>query len=318
MKTKTGIQHLSPYHREPTRQDVERLAPLIGLFLSIDGTPRGDVAIALPKNSTRDVDFSAMGSPRDVIETDKALASHSMIGRMGASFISLGDPGVGFETHFPSVDLSKVAGWGIASSVDGATPLTLGKPNRVAGQVIASTLLFKQAPLMAALLLERQIHAAIAGAIDLAAFHGSGTSPEPLGLTLNSEVNSTDGPVTLSLIAAAEKAIAAGYCETMPVGLIAAGDVRETLRTSFVNGTGSASIWDSLNDIEKSSSPHLASGTTVIGDWSQMLVCQWGMLNLSVNPYHFETTSKVKVIVETFADVIPLRPGAFEVIQPAA
>jgi hypothetical protein len=112
--------------------------------------------------------------------------------------------------------------------------------------------------------------------------------------------------------------ISAAYCETMPVGLIAAPDVRETLRTSFVNGTGSAAIWDTMPDIEKTSSPHLAAATSIIADWSQLLVCQWGKLNLSVNPYTFDVDGKVKIIVETFADIVPLRPGAFQVIKPAA
>jgi hypothetical protein len=318
MKPKVTIAHLSPFHKQPTKADVERLAPLIGMMRT-PGVLNG--ACSLQLDNTRALNYQGMANTPEVVETEAGIAAFSVIGRMGAAFIHLGDP-VYFATEaenavMPVTDLSKPAGWGTAVDVCGDSAVKSGGPKRVAGQIFVSKMLFRLAPIAAALYVERQIHAAISGAIDKAAFSGSGVGMEPLGLTLNPAVNSTAGPVTLAKIAAAEKAIGAGYCETMPVGLIGAPDVRETLRTSFVNGTGSASIWDSLTDIEKTASSHLATGVSILGDWSNMTVLQWGGLDLSLNPYTNDTEGKIKMLIEAWVDIVPLRPGAFEVIQPA-
>ena len=60
--------------------------------------------------------------------------------------------------------------------------------------------------------------------------------------------------------------------------------------------------------------PILSSGTLfplIYGDWSQMVIGQWGSINVKVNPYSADLSDSVRLVLNTHADMKIANPKAF-------
>ncbi len=303
--------HLEPQFM-PSSADANRLWDMIALMSK--PTPGGSCKVPLPR-SNRVMDTSGLPTAREALLMPPGITANSAIARAGASLIQLSP--VHNEIQFSAVDLSKVGGWTTPADVSPATPAHVAKPTYLSAFINVSLMLWKTAPILAAALMEAQLHAAIGAAIDKAALVGTGTG-EPLGLIANGDVSSTEAAITLAAIAAKEKAIGEAYCETSPLGLIVSPSARETMRTTFENGTGSASVWNALADMNRQTSPHCPDETVVIGDFSQIMVTLWGDINIQTNPYTLDATGMIRVMIEVNSDIQILRNGAFGVVKPAA
>jgi hypothetical protein len=301
--------HLEPQFM-PSRADANRLWDMINLMSQ--PTPGGSCKVPLP-SSTRVLNTSGLPTAREALVMPPGITANSAIARAGASLIQLSP--VHNEIQLSSPDLSKIAGWTTPADVSPATPSQVAKPKYLSAYINVSSALWKTAPILAAALMEAQLHAAIGAAIDKAALVGTGTG-QPLGLIANTNVPSTVSAITLAAIATKEKTIGEAYCETSPLGLIVSPSARNTMRTTYENGAGSASVWNALADMNRQTTPHCPASTVVIGDFSQMFVAMWGDINIQTNPYT-AASGMIRVMIEVNADIQILRSGAFGVIKPA-
>lgn len=54
------------------------------------------------------------------------------------------------------------------------------------------------------------------------------------------------------------------------------------------------------------------SGENVIfGNWANLMICQWGALDLTVDPYTLADKGKVRLVINTYWDGAPIKQGSF-------
>lgn len=144
----------------------------------------------------------------------------------------------------------------------------------------------------------------LALAVDLAAFHGSGGSGQPQGVVGSSGV----GAVTATTIdmakamefltdVAAGNALAANcaFVTTPAVAAICASRVKFS-STASPMWVGNILETSDMMGFRGFSSNQITAGYMIFGDWSQLIIGEWGGLELVVDPY---TQSKLGIIQVT-------------------
>ncbi len=130
-------------------------------------------------------------------------------------------------------------------------------------------------------------------AIDVGALRGSGASGEPQGIVGTSGVGSVTGT---SLAAAGilefQSDVAAGNLLTETCGYVTTPAVAALLMARpELPSTGTTRLWQGnmregrLFDFRAMSSNQMSSATMLFGDFSQVVIGEWGVLEVEVNPY---------------------------------
>ena len=160
-------------------------------------------------------------------------------------------------------------------------------------------------------------------ALDLAAVHGSGVDNEPLGLYHIDDVAEVDfaGPPTFEKAVEMESAVALSDGETDPetAGYLTTPEVRE--RAKLTEEFTGARLWQdgTMNDHRAEAtnqlSKELGAGgdehAMVYGIWSELVVGEWGAIEVLANPYTLAAKGLVLVTGFYLADVAPRHPESF-------
>jgi HK97 family phage major capsid protein len=129
-------------------------------------------------------------------------------------------------------------------------------------------------------------------AVDVGVIRGSGSSGEPTGIVNTGSIGTVSG-TTFGYAAILEfqtdvaganvVPAAGGYVTTPSVAALAMARQRfSSTDTPLWQGN----IWDGqMAGFPAMSSNQMASGTMLFGDWSQVVVGEWGVLEVEVNPY---------------------------------
>jgi HK97 family phage major capsid protein len=190
--------------------------------------------------------------------------------------------------------------------------------------VFSRQLLVQSSPAVDALVSEDMAQSS-AVALDLAAVHGSGVGNEPLGLYhISSGVAEVDfsgsGP-TMEKVVEMETAVATQDGETDPetAGYLTTPEVRE--RAKLTEEASGARLWldSTMNDHRAEATNQLAKdlGTgsdehaIVYGIWSELVVGEWGAIEVLANPYTFAAKGLVQVTSFYLADVAPRHLESF-------
>jgi HK97 family phage major capsid protein len=255
-----------------------------------------------------------------------ALRKRALVLQLGARLLT----GLVGNLALPRQDTSGGAQW--ADDNPGAdyaqTNLTLSQvPLRPRLLVSATTftrqLLIQSTPSVDEIVAEDMAQAS-AVALDLAAVHGSGTGNEPLGLYNVDEVAEVDfsgaGP-TMEKVVEMETAVATRDGETNPetAGYLTTPEVRE--RAKLTEEASGARLWldGTMNDHRAEAtnqlSKELGAGSDehamVYGIWSEMVIGEWGAIEVLANPYTLATKGLVQVTGFYLADVAPRHPESF-------
>ena len=177
-------------------------------------------------------------------------------------------------------------------------------PKHVGGITEMSRQLIQQsAPAIEGLVREDLSHA-VAAAVDAAIIAGSGIDGEPLGIIGRTGVQTADMPATWADILAIEQMLAAVNVDpsgwyTSPAVLSA---LRGTLKAAsagseYIAGRGT------IGDLPAASSNAAPADTAILGDWSQVLLGQWGAVELLVNPFAEAPYRRGGVLVRAFSTV---------------
>lgn len=167
-------------------------------------------------------------------------------------------------------------------------------PKNVAAYTEVSRQLMMQSDPSAEMIVMNDLAAVVALAVDSAAINGSGASGQPLGIVGTAGIGSVTG-TTLAYSGVLEfqtdvlaanaliNAGATGYVATPAVaGLLAS-------RSRFANTD--TPLWEGglldgrVAGFRGMSSTQIAAGRMLFGDFSQLVVAEWGTLELEVNPY---------------------------------
>ena len=165
--------------------------------------------------------------------------------------------------------------------------------------------------------------AAVVGlAIDAGVLSGSGSSGQPTGITNTGSIGSVTG-TSLAYAGILEfqtdvasgnnlfNAGAAGYVTTPAVAaLVMARQRFSSTDTPLWVGN----VYDgTMSGFKAMSSTQVASATMIFGDWSQVVVGEWGVLELEVNPYANFAAGIVGVRAIATIDVGVRYAGSFSV-----
>lgn len=162
------------------------------------------------------------------------------------------------------------------------------------------------------------VAASVAIAADLGVLAGSGASGQPTGITQTAGIGSVTGTslgfagildFQTDVAAANVMPVAGGYVTTPAVA---------ALMMQRVKFTGTASplwegnIWDGqMAGFQAMSSNQMASATMLYGDWAKVVVGEWGVLEVSVNPFANFTAGIIGVRAMYSMDVGLRYAGAF-------
>jgi len=297
------------------------------------------VMIKDPAREQRDlVAVASAASAGNLIETSLdpemilALRPRFITRELGATFMT----GLTGNMDIPRQTGVAVAAWAgenaTATEQTQTTELIQLRPNRLAAFTDVSTQLLIQSSPDAEAFVRNDLTLAVQTAVDLAALNGSGSGNEPTGILNTTGVNNifANGDVAWDEIIALESKIANDNADVMNMNYVSTpgvrGELKATLKTVGVSGY----IWESdtiqggnmngYGAFATTQMPNDLGGTNdnhamIFGNWVDLIIAQWGGLDLLVNPFTKGKEGLVEVIVNSFWDVQLRRPQSFAHIK---
>lgn len=169
--------------------------------------------------------------------------------------------------------------------------LALSPKNVGAYTEISRQLLLQSSPSAEAMIMS-DLARVVALAVDAAALEGSGAAGQPTGISNTAGIGSVTGTTLgyagilefqTDLLTANVRGGRKGYATTPAVAGLLAGRQRfSSTDTPLWEGNlemGTVAGYPGM------SSNQLTAATAVFGDWSQLVVAEWGVLEIEVNPY---------------------------------
>ena len=269
------------------------------------------------------------------------LRARTFVFEMGAMRM----PGLQGNVEIPRQTGTSSLGW-VAEDAD--LPLTgpsfdnlTLKPRTVGAYAEFSRMLAVQSDPNIEQLILKDFAASLARELDRAACFGSGT-PEPRGVLNTAGVSSVSlgtngGAPTWASIVAMEGKLADLNADQNSIGYVISTKLRSTLKTTLKSASASSEfIWmDSptmngqgmLNGYKAMASTTLPSNLTkgtgtnlsaaIFGDWSSLIVGEWGVLSLEINPIANFRSGRIAARILMFADIVIRHPESFCVVSDA-
>jgi HK97 family phage major capsid protein len=206
-------------------------------------------------------------------------------------------------------------------------------PNRMGTYAIRSKqFLVQTAPAIEAML-RTDLENSVVQKLEQTAINGSGVGAVPLGLLNNPNVNTialgaNGGAFTRStMIAMMAKVMNNNIPLTNPGFLMNVDTMAALMNTKLDAGSGLflMNSMDNLggykagvttnapNDLTKGSGTNLSA--TIFGNWRDLLIAQWGGLDITTDPYTLAKEGQVQIIIQTFMDILAQRAKAFTVVK---
>lgn len=205
-------------------------------------------------------------------------------------------PGLKGDVTIPKQAAAATAHWlvnettsiGESNQVLGQLPLT---PKNVGAYTEYSRQLLMQSSPAVDQVIANDLAKVVSAAIDAAVFAGSGANGQPAGIALTSGIGSFSG-TSLGLAGLNDAVVDCALAlEGEAVGWVTTPAVAAALmqRQKFA-GTDTplweGSLWDGrVVGFKAMTSSAMAAGTMFFGDWSQVVIGEWGMLEIATNPY---------------------------------
>ena len=247
------------------------------------------------------------------------LRNRSVLAKMGAYMLTglVGNVTIPKQTGTGSVTwlANEASTGGESQPVIGQLALT--PKNVMAYTEISRQLMLQSSPSADGIVLN-SIAKDIALGIDLAGLAGSGAAGQPLGITGTAGVGSVTGAalgyagiIEFQTDVAQANALASssGYVTTPTV----AGLLKQRQRfASTDTPIWTGSILDGeIEGFTAMSSMQMAAGSMIFGDWSQVVIGEWGMLEIALNPYANFTAAITGIRAIQTCDIGIRVPGAF-------
>lgn len=155
-------------------------------------------------------------------------------------------------------------------------------------------------------------------ALDVGALRGSGASGEPTGIVNTGGIGSVTGTsiayagileFQTDVATANVRPVAGGYATTPSVAALLMQRVKFT---STASPLWEGNVWDGqMSGFAAMSSNQMSSASMLFGDWSQLVIGEWGILQVEVNPYANFQAGIVGVRAMVTVDVGLRYAGAF-------
>lgn len=275
----------------------------------------------------RDLTVGSASAGGNLVGTDLQAASFIDILRAKSRAAQLGMTmltGLVGNVAVPKLTGSATAYWltneATAITESGATfgQLALA-PKTLGAYTELSRLLMLQATPAAEALVMNDFAKVLALAIDLAVFEGSAASGQPTGISQTASIGSVTG-TSLDLAKAIEfqtdlataNALAdnCAYITTPAVAGLLKGRAR-------IASTDSQTLWSgsvldgSIEGFKATTSTQLTAASMIFGDFTQVVLGEWGMLEIALNPYAQFSTAITGIRAIQSVDVGVRQAAAF-------
>ncbi len=247
------------------------------------------------------------------------LRNRAVVAQLGATMLS----GLQGNVTIPRQTAGGTAYWltnettGITESQQTLGQLSLTPKNVGAYTEISRQLMMQSSP-AADMLVMNDLSKVLALAIDLAALEGSGASGQPTGISNTASIGSVSGTslayagiLEFQTDVAGSNALTANcaYVTTPTVAALLAGRQRFT-STDTPLWTGNV-LDGNMSGFRAMSTVQVTAASMVFGDFSQVVIGEWGMLELALNPYANFATAITGVRAIQTVDVGVRYAGAF-------
>lgn len=325
-------------------QEAEREMRATGLSQGIQGAGVPSWLVNVKGTNivgqTRDLTSGGAATGDELVEDN--LMGHlyglnvaPMVAALGASVMR----GLTGDVHFTKTGVASATWEGEVDANAETTPSTARvtlTPKRLGAFTDISKTLLNQTAGFAESIVKKELEMAIQVALDYAAIAGPGTGGSPTGITGFSSVNSvaigTDGgtPTRAKLIEMETK-IAEDNAIISNMAFLTTPGIRGYLK-SLATDTGSGIfVWGgdnnlvgyggyASNNVPSTLTKGASIGTChaiILGCWDQLLIGQWGGIDLIVNPYTRAKESIVEVVINSFWDIDAKYDQAFCVMLDA-
>ncbi len=252
--------------------------------------------------------------PDDFIE---ALRARSVIAALGASVL----PGLTGNVAIPKQTASATAAWVAEGSGAAQSNLTFGQltlsPKQVTANVEYSLKLLRQGLPSIDQLVTDDLTRQIALAIDAAAINGSGANT-PTGILGTAGIGSVTG-TTLGLpgIVEFQTDVAAANALGGQLGYLTTPAVAGLLMQRQRFASTDTPLWEGsaldgrVAGYRAITSTQVPAATMLFGDFSQIVIGEWGAMDIVVDPYSSASTGQVKVAAHHFVDIGVRQAAAF-------
>lgn len=289
---------------EANRELVKRLdkepRSAKSFFVPLDVMMR-DLPSAQPTLQKRDMTVAGVSGSNYLVSTDnmpgnfiELLRNTSVALRMGVQRLS----GLRGNVTIPKMTAGNTAYWladettQITESQPTIGQLALSPKNVAALTELSHQLLVQSSPDVEALVLQ-SIARDIGLAVDVGILRGSGASGQPTGIVTTGSIGAFTGT---SLAAAglldAQADVAAANALNPGCGYVTTPAVAALLMARpELPSTGTTRMWKgnmaegSIFDFPAMSSAQMSSATMLFGWWPSVLLAEWGVLELMVNPF---------------------------------
>lgn len=164
--------------------------------------------------------------------------------------------------------------------------------------------------------------AVVASALDLAGINGSGANGQPLGILQTSGIGTFSGTtLALAALSEAQQDIleANALLNPLTLGYATTPAVAKLLKNRQRFTSTDSPLWagplhdGEIEGVRSTSSKQIPTDTMLYGDWSQLLVPEWGALAVELNPYANFQAGIIGVRALSSCDVVLRHAASFTV-----
>lgn len=192
-------------------------------------------------------------------------------------------------------------------------------PKNGGGYTEVSMQLLKQSSPAADMIVMNDLSRICSLGVDSAALQGSGASGQPTGVVNTSGIGSVTGTsLNWAGIVEFETDVAAANADVETMAYLTTPTVRGTLKSRDKTSTtvgnyvwGGTNLEKTLNGYRAEVTTQMPASSMLFGDWSQIVIGEWGTLEISMNPYANFPAGIVGIRGWVTVDVGVRQPSAF-------
>jgi len=282
----------------------------------------------------RGLDATVAATAANTIETSLGslipyLRPRLMVQEMGAQVLT----GLQGNLDLPRNNAVGTAQWkGEKAQADATDPtfdLISLRPKRLTAYTEISDQLIRQSSIGIENFVRNDLQLAIATKLDSTALNGSGTAPEPRGILNTTGIGNVVGGAngdtpTWENVIALQACVAQQNADMGSLGYLMNPITRGQLQTTKKDAGSGMMVMESPselagyragvttqvpNDGTKGTGTDLS--TLIYGNWNDLIIGQWGGVNLIVDPYTLAREGCIRLVINSFWDLAIRHPESF-------
>jgi HK97 family phage major capsid protein len=221
------------------------------------------------------------------------LRNRTLLARLGATMLT----GLQGNVTIPKLTAGGTAYWltneatAITESSQTLGQLALSPKNVGAYTEVSRQLMMQSSPAADAMIMN-DLAKVLGVAIDLAGFEGSGASGQPTGISATAGIGSVTGTtIAYSGIVEFQTDVAGSNALASNCAYVTTPSVAALLKQRVKVASTWSPIWEgnildgNVDGFKAASTLQLTAASMIFGDFSQVVIGEWGMLELALNPY---------------------------------